>query len=94
MANVWKVGTRWDELGAPSASVLSIMRRNNMAIVWLEEADRSKFLDKNNGVKKVIILVLQMVIRLLQLEKPQGMPIIYAISIIFTSHQTIMNTSH
>ena len=52
MANVWKIGTRWDEWGAPSASVLSIMRRNNLAFVWLDEANRSKFLDKSYGVKK------------------------------------------
>lgn len=49
MANVWKIGTRWSDWGDPSASVLSIMRRNNVAFVWLNEHDKSKFL---NNVKK------------------------------------------
>ena len=52
MANVWKIGTRWSEWGDSSASVLSIMRRNNLAFVWLDKADRSKFLDEKKGVKK------------------------------------------
>ena len=49
MANVWKIGTRWSDWGDPSASVLSIMRRNNLAFVRLEDPDKSKFL---NSVKK------------------------------------------
>ena len=49
MANVWKIGTRWSEFGDSSASVLSIMRRNNLAFVWLDGADKSRFL---NSVKK------------------------------------------
>lgn len=52
MANVWKIGTRWSEWGDSSASVLSIMRRNNLAFVWLDKADRSKFLDEKKGLKK------------------------------------------
>ena len=50
MANVWKIGTRWSDWGDPSASVLSIMRRNNLAFVWLDKSeDKSRFL---NSVKK------------------------------------------
>lgn len=49
MENVWKIGTRWSDWGDSSASVLSIMRRNNLAFVWLDEPDKSKFLD---NVKK------------------------------------------
>jgi uncharacterized protein with ParB-like and HNH nuclease domain len=49
MANVWKIGTRWSDWGDSSASVLSIMRRNNVAFVWLNEADQDKFL---SSVKK------------------------------------------
>lgn len=49
MANVWKIGTRWSDFGESSASVLSIMRRNNLAFVWLDGADKSRFL---NCVKK------------------------------------------
>ena len=45
MANVWKIGTRWSDWGDSSASVLSIMRRNNLAFVWLDEPDKKKFLD-------------------------------------------------
>lgn len=45
MDKVWKIGTRWDDRGASSASVLSIMRRNNLAFVWLDEAGRNYFLD-------------------------------------------------
>ena len=49
MANVWKIGTRWSDWGDSSASVLSIMRRNNLAFVWLNEKDQNRFL---NNVKK------------------------------------------
>ena len=49
MANVWKIGTRWSDWGDSSASVLSIMRRNNLAFVCLDEVDKRKFL---NSVKK------------------------------------------
>ena len=49
MANVWKIGTRWSDWGDSSASVLSIMRRNNLAFVWLDGSDKSRFL---NSVKK------------------------------------------
>ena len=45
MANVWKIGTRWSDWGDSSASVLSIMRRNNLAFVWLNESDKRKFLE-------------------------------------------------
>lgn len=44
MSNVWKLGTRWSGWGDSSASVLSIMRRNNIAFVWLDEGLRNKFL--------------------------------------------------
>lgn len=44
MKNVWKIGTRWSDWGDSSASILSIMRRNNTAFVWLEEKDKAKFL--------------------------------------------------
>lgn len=44
MENVWKIGTRWSDRGDSSASVLSIMRRNNLAFVWLDEADKNRFL--------------------------------------------------
>ena len=44
MSNVWKLGTRWSDWGDSSASVLSIMRRNNIAFVWLDEGLRNKFL--------------------------------------------------
>lgn len=46
MDNVWKIGTRWSEWGDSSASVLSIMRRNNLAFVWLDEPHKSKFLEE------------------------------------------------
>lgn len=46
MDKVWKIGTRWDDRGASSASVLSIMRRNNLAFVWLDKAARNNFLEK------------------------------------------------
>lgn len=49
MARVWKIGTRWSDWGDSSASVLSIMRRNNMAFVWLDKADKNRFL---NNVRK------------------------------------------
>ena len=49
MANVWKIGTRWSEWGDSASSVLSIMRRNNIAFVWLDDKDQKKFLD---NVKK------------------------------------------
>ena len=49
MANVWKIGTRWSDWGDSSSSVLSIMRRNNLAFVWLDDPDKSRFL---NSVKK------------------------------------------
>lgn len=49
MASVWKIGTRWSDWGDSSASVLSIMRRNNMAFVWLDKADQKRFL---NNVRK------------------------------------------
>lgn len=45
MNNVWKIGTRWSEWGDSSASVLSLMRRNNLAFVWLNKKDQKKFLD-------------------------------------------------
>ena len=44
MSNVWKLGTRWSEWGDSSASVLSIMRRNNTAFVWLENEVKERFL--------------------------------------------------
>lgn len=43
--NVWKIGTRWSKKGNPSTSVLSLMRRNNIAFVWLEENKKSIFLN-------------------------------------------------
>lgn len=49
MASVWKIGTRWSDWGDSSASVLSIMRRNNMTFVWLDKADKNRFL---NNVRK------------------------------------------
>lgn len=44
MANVWKFGTRWSDWGDSSASVLSIMRRNNIAFVWLDGDAKTNFL--------------------------------------------------
>lgn len=44
MANVWKIGTRWSDWGNSAASVLSIMRRNNVAFVWLDEGARDRFI--------------------------------------------------
>lgn len=49
MSNIWKIGTRWSEWGNPSSSVLSIMRRNNTAFVWLDGKAKYRFL---NDVKK------------------------------------------
>lgn len=46
MGNVWKLGTRWDDRGVASASVLSIMRRNNTAFVWLDDDSKEYFLRK------------------------------------------------
>ena len=47
MANVWKIGSRWNGLGAAYASITSIFRRNNVVFVGLE--DETRFL---NEVKK------------------------------------------
>lgn len=44
MSNVWKLGTRWSEWGDSAASVLSIMRRNNTAFVWLDSQAKERFL--------------------------------------------------
>ncbi len=49
MGKVWKIGTRWDDRGVASASVLSIMRRNNTAFVWLDNNSKEYFL---RNVKK------------------------------------------
>lgn len=46
MANVWKLGTRWSDWGDSASSVLSIMRRNNTAFVWLDGNDKEKFLSE------------------------------------------------
>lgn len=40
MSKVWKIGTRWSDEGDYSSSVLSIMRRNNIAFVWLEGSEK------------------------------------------------------
>lgn len=74
MANVWKIGTRWDEKGAPSASVLSIMRRNNLAIVWLDKAGRSNFLDEEKGVKKGDYIALADGFQIVAIGKATGEP--------------------
>lgn len=47
MANVWKIGSRWNENGYARASILSIFLRNNVIFVGL--SDESRFL---NVVKK------------------------------------------
>ena len=49
MANVWKIGTRWSDWGDSAASVLSIMRRNNTAFVWLDDGYKESFI---KSVKK------------------------------------------
>lgn len=33
MANVWKIGSRWDAAGKKKFSILSIFRRNNVVFV-------------------------------------------------------------
>lgn len=44
-SNFWKIGTRWSKNGLPNTSILSLMRRNNIAFVWLEGKKKEKFLN-------------------------------------------------
>ena len=43
MANVWKVGSRWDDQGLQVNSILSIFRRNNVVFVGSSDEIRTRF---------------------------------------------------
>ena len=45
MANVWKIGSRWSNLGTSDSSIMSIFRRNNIVFVGADGA-RDRFINE------------------------------------------------